>query len=562
MLIRLQQRRGTESQWESANPVLAAGEIAFSTDDQTFRIGDGVTAWSSLPYFQNSTDIEAAGLVLLSTANQYTDGVVGVASTNLSSAITASQSASEQYTNQKIAELIDSAPETLNTLNEIATALQSNDGEIDSITAILGTKSDIGHTHTIDELSDVSVATATDNQVLYYDASTQSWKPKDLSGIDQLTITTTTQSGGGSLSYNSETGEFVFAPAVTGVTAGSYAMLTTTGPFAASTGSYHIYNDGSQNLQVTVTTTVGYMNMISLTGDHSSSSAASARLIRSVDGVETVIYNWQWNNIFGKDFSWTFFDEHNLPAGTQITYLVRGQGATATSYIGQYSDVQMYVQEVAGALGGQPTSPNISVEVSESGTTTGGLEYSNGILTYTPVLPAAAALSELTDVDLADLGDGDVLSYDAASSTWLPGSAASSMSQLTDVDLTNLSEGDLLWYTGTFGWQPYTPSYAPSLISFNEQTSQYTLQLSDKDAMVEMNVSTTTDLNVPDNATVPFPIGTTITIMQKGVGQINILGTVGVTINYTPSNTTRTQYSSVTLVKRDLNTWYLMGDLA
>lgn len=565
MLIRLQQRRGTESQWESANPVLAAGEIAFSTDDQTFRIGDGVTAWASLPYFQNSTDIEAAGLVLLSAANQYSDAVVGAASTSLSAAITASQAVSEEYTNQKIAELIDSAPETLNTLNEIATALQSNDGEIDSIMAILGTKSDVGHTHTIDELSDVSVATATDNQVLYYDASTQSWKPKDLSGIDQLTVTTATQSGGGALTYDNTTGQFVFTPAVTGVTAGAYSILTTTGPFAASTGSYHIYNDGSRNLQLTITTTVGYMNMISLTGDHSSSSAASARLIRLVDGVETVIYNWQWNNIFGKDFSWTFFDEHNLPAGTEITYLVRGKGETATSYIGQYSDVQLYVQEVAGALGGQPTSPDITVDVAASGTTTGGIEYADGVLTYTPVLPAAAALSELTDVDLTALGDGDVLAYDADTQLWLPGSAASSMAQLTDVDLTGLTEGDLLWYTGPFGWQPYTPSYAPSLISFNEQTStQYQLQLSDKDGMVEMNSSSMNYLIIPSDSSVDFPVGSTITVMQSGTGQItiNVADTAAMTLRYTPSNITRTQWSSATLIKRAPNVWYLMGDLA
>lgn len=563
MLIRLQQRRGTEAQWESADPVLAAGEIAFSTDDQTFRIGDGVTAWSQLPYFQNSVDMAAAGLVLLSTANQYADGVVGVASSNLSSAITASGTAANLYTDQKIAALVASAPETLDTLNEIATALQANDGEIDTIMSILSTKSDIGHTHTIDELSDVESATAVDDQVLYYDASAQTWKPKDLVGIDALTVSTTTQSGGGSLSYDSETGQFTFAPAVTGVTAGTYAVLNAPGPFGASTGTFHTYNDGSQNLEVTITTTVSYLTLVSLTGDHSSSSAAEAKLVRVVDGVETSIYNWQWNTIFGKDFSWTFFDEHNLPAGTEITYRVKGKGNTATTYIGQYSDVQMYVQEVAGALGGQPTSPDITVAVADTGTTTGGLDYADGVITYTPVLPAAAALSELTDVDLTDLGEGDVLSYDSASSTWLPGSAASSIAQLTDVDLNGiLNDALLVFNDATQLWEAQSIDIAPSIVQFNSQSSNYTLQLSDKDKMVEVNSSSATTITIPTNASVAFPIGSTITIMQAGTGQITISGATGVTVNYTPSNITRTRYSSATVIKRSENTWYLMGDLA
>lgn len=50
----IQNRRDTAANWTSVNPVLASGEIGFETDTNTFKIGDGVTAWSSLAY-QNST---------------------------------------------------------------------------------------------------------------------------------------------------------------------------------------------------------------------------------------------------------------------------------------------------------------------------------------------------------------------------------------------------------------------------------------------------------------------------------------------------------------------------
>jgi len=46
----IQLRRGTAAQWTSANPTLAAGEMAVETDTKLFKIGDGATAWTSLGY--------------------------------------------------------------------------------------------------------------------------------------------------------------------------------------------------------------------------------------------------------------------------------------------------------------------------------------------------------------------------------------------------------------------------------------------------------------------------------------------------------------------------------
>jgi len=50
MAVRLQFRRGSESQWTTADPTLAAGEFGFETDTRRFKIGDGTTAWSGLAY--------------------------------------------------------------------------------------------------------------------------------------------------------------------------------------------------------------------------------------------------------------------------------------------------------------------------------------------------------------------------------------------------------------------------------------------------------------------------------------------------------------------------------
>lgn len=46
---KMRQRQGTAAQWESVNPVLAAGEFGYDTTNNKLKIGDGVTAWNSLP---------------------------------------------------------------------------------------------------------------------------------------------------------------------------------------------------------------------------------------------------------------------------------------------------------------------------------------------------------------------------------------------------------------------------------------------------------------------------------------------------------------------------------
>jgi hypothetical protein len=70
MATRMQQRRGTASQWTTANPVLAAGEIGFETDTSKFKIGDGSSAWSTLPYFTNLDAIVAGAPGALDTLNE------------------------------------------------------------------------------------------------------------------------------------------------------------------------------------------------------------------------------------------------------------------------------------------------------------------------------------------------------------------------------------------------------------------------------------------------------------------------------------------------------------
>ena len=76
MATRMQQRRGTASQWTSANPVLNAGEMGWESDTNKFKIGDGTNHWANLDYFidANSTVNPSFGTSIVfegATADSY-----------------------------------------------------------------------------------------------------------------------------------------------------------------------------------------------------------------------------------------------------------------------------------------------------------------------------------------------------------------------------------------------------------------------------------------------------------------------------------------------------------
>jgi hypothetical protein len=76
MATRMQQRRGTASQWTSANPVLNAAEMGWESDTNKFKIGDGTNHWADLDYFidANSTVNPSFGSSIVfegATANDF-----------------------------------------------------------------------------------------------------------------------------------------------------------------------------------------------------------------------------------------------------------------------------------------------------------------------------------------------------------------------------------------------------------------------------------------------------------------------------------------------------------
>lgn len=105
LLTQMLQRRGTASEWSTANPVLKDGEIAIIEGTRTFKVGDGITVWNSLPTWH--ADIDAA------------------------------------YVASQISALINSAPSILDTLGELATQLQSDESAAAALTSLVALKAAI-----------------------------------------------------------------------------------------------------------------------------------------------------------------------------------------------------------------------------------------------------------------------------------------------------------------------------------------------------------------------------------------------------------------------------------
>lgn len=98
--------------------------------------------------------------------------------------------------------------------------------------------------------------------------------------------------------------------------------------------------------------------------------------------------------------------------------------------------------------------------------------------------------------------------------------------------------------------------------TINTKTDSYTLAIADANEVIEMNSASANNLTIPLNSTVAFPIGTTIDVIQYGVGQTTLVATSGVTIRSKDNALKITnQYSGVTLYKRATNEWVAIGDL-
>ena len=106
-------------------------------------------------------------------------------------------------------------------------------------------------------------------------------------------------------------------------------------------------------------------------------------------------------------------------------------------------------------------------------------------------------------------------------------------------------------------------------LTINSQTATYTVVLADnKNTLVTMNVATANDFLIPTNASVAFPIGSVINVVQTGVGKTTIEAVSSGTTTISSTGATasapelRAQFSAASCVKVATDTWLIIGDIA
>jgi hypothetical protein len=122
----------------------------------------------------------------------------------------------------------------------------------------------------------------------------------------------------------------------------------------------------------------------------------------------------------------------------------------------------------------------------------------------------------------------------------------------------------------TSGTQTFTNKTltAPIInLTTNAQTASYTTVLTDASKLVTLSVASANTVSIPTNASVAYPTGTTINIIQIGAGQTTIQASSSgtTTINSTGATTAapklRAQYSAASCIKVATDTWYVVGDI-
>ena len=116
-----------------------------------------------------------------------------------------------------------------------------------------------------------------------------------------------------------------------------------------------------------------------------------------------------------------------------------------------------------------------------------------------------------------------------------------------------------------------TASTVNGLVTFtvgSDQTADYTAVLTDQyQVLVPMNKATAVAFKIPTNASVAFPVGTAITVLNKGAGTVTISAvtsgtTTVLSAGSVAASPTLAQYKTAVCIKTATDTWYVVGGIA
>ena len=537
MATRMQQRRGTAAQWTAANPILAAGEIGFETDTSKFKMGNGSSTWTALQYFANASELAA---------------IIGGDMPALLNSL------------DELAQAINDDPQFYLTMGTNLTNHQNDTTMIHGIadTALLATTGNVA-----------TAAAGAATELAAHASDTTS-----IHGIADTSLLLTTAHEADTTNIHGIADTSLLATTANVATALSSATSALTA-HEADTTNVHGIADTSVLATVTNVSTA--------------KSEAIADAATAADG-KVSTHNSDTTDVHGIGDTSLLATTANIATHNSDTTDVHG--IADTSLLVTQTDLSNAIGGATvdqSALAGVGIDWNTGTEAFDIDSTVATKTYADDAVSAhqsdttsvhgiadTSLLATTADVAAVTKTSLglgnvdntADTAKPVSTAQSSAIATAKAEAIADATSQVNALltgapaALNTLDElAAALGDDANFAASVTTSLglKVDSLTPISQKTASYTLSsLTERDDLIEMGSASALTLTIPADATLDFPIGTSIDILQTGAGQVTIAPVSGtVTVNATPGLKLRTTWSSCTLFKRAANTWVVYGDL-
>lgn len=387
----------------------------------------------------------------------------------------------------------------------------------------------------LDELHNVYITSPANNEALIYESATSLWKNKTIStalGYTPVPTTRTLTINGTAYDLSADR-SWTVSGSATPAGSNTQIQYNNSGVFGASSGL--TYNDSTGSMTLT-------KNQSSDTSFAIINQSSRAYFSCQVDNgvflhAKTPIGYTAYKILSGGD-------GYLYNSSTGDITLLNDNGTGKIKFgAGGTSTAQMTLTSAGRLLLGLTSESTYLLDV--NGTARVGATFtisaSNGIPAATTDVLNIASGFTTPDIGRIYVGDG---------TGWRLHFSKRIASVTTD--LVSITDSGDLSVSGVFR----------ETVTTNRQTASYTLALTDRGKLVEMNVATANNLTVPLNSSIAFPIGSKIDLSQYGAGQTTVVATGGVTIRSAGGALKlAAQYSGASLVKIGTDEWYLFGNI-
>ena len=605
--VRIQVRRGTSSEWTSANPVLAAGEMGVETNTNLFKFGNGSSTWTALSYANNSDvaigeisqdAINTALTMGSGLTKTYNDGAntITIAVDSAVVATVAYVDSAVSGINNSLSGYLETAdrgvlngvasldgnvkvPQAqLNLINLSTNITTSGNLEAENLT-LAGNLFVNGTTVTLD------TANFTTEDPMIQLAKNNVGNAVDLGFVAALNDGTANHTGFVRDATDSKWKLFKGVTDTPGVTInfaqGSLDDLALRNLTATDIGLTNLTVTGTVTLPAGSVETADLATDAISTAKIATSAVTAEKIAADAVTTEKIADLAITNDHVSGSAAIHQSKIANLTSDLALKAALASPTFTGTvtlpdtTAIGTVSSTEIgYLDGVTSSVQTQITAAVTALSTHEADTTNiHGIADTSLLALKSEVAAVTPATLGLGNVDnTSDANKPVSTAQSSAIATAKSEAIADATSQVSALisgapaAMNTLDElAAALGDDANFAASVTTSLglKVDSLTPIVTKTASYTLSsLTERDDLIEMGSGSPLTLTIPADETLDFPIGTSIDILQTGAGQVTIAPVSGtVTVNATPGLKLRTTWSSCTLFKRAANTWVVYGDL-